>query len=95
MHNPSQCSITITIISQPHLSGQGDFIGTASSYLADLTPGSQLRASIKDTNAFRPPLDPSVPILLAGAGSGIAPFRGFLQERAIQKYVFSYLFSVC
>jgi len=90
MHNPNQCSITITIIAQPHLSGQGDFIGTASSYLADLTPGSQLRASIKDTNAFRPPLDPSVPILLAGAGSGIAPFRGFLQERAIQKYVFPY-----
>lgn len=91
MHNSTQCSITITIIAQPHLSGQGEFIGTATSYLAELTPGCQLRACIKDTNAFRPPLDPSVPILLAGAGSGIAPFRAFLQERAIQKYVSSTL----
>jgi len=87
MADPKQCSITISIIAQPHLSGQGEFIGTATSYLAELTPGSQLRASIKDTNAFRPPLDPATPILLAGAGSGIAPFRGFLQERAIQKSV--------
>jgi cytochrome P450/NADPH-cytochrome P450 reductase len=85
MQDPTQCSITISIIAQPHLSGQGDFLGTATSYLAHLTPGSQFRASIKDTNAFRPPLDPSVPILMAAAGSGVAPFRAFLQERAIQK----------
>lgn len=87
MHNPSQCSITISIIAQPHLSGQGDFLGTATSYLSHLSPGSQLRATIRNTNAFRPPLDPATPILMAAAGSGIAPFRAFLQERAIQKYV--------
>jgi len=35
--------------------------------------------------AFHPPPDPAVPIIMICAGSGLAPFHGFLQERAIQK----------
>lgn len=85
LHDPSRCTITISIIAQPHLSGHGDFLGTATSYLSSLTPGSPLRATVRSTTTFRPPLDPSKPVILAGAGSGIAPFRGFLQERSIQK----------
>ncbi|KFZ06825.1 hypothetical protein V501_07045 [Pseudogymnoascus sp. VKM F-4519 (FW-2642)] len=34
------------------------------------------------TSAFRLPLDICKPIIMVGAGSGIAPFRAFVQERA-------------
>ncbi len=34
---------------------------------------------------FRLPSDPTVPIVMFCAGSGIAPMRGFMQERAMQK----------
>ncbi|XP_067012862.2 methionine synthase reductase [Anabrus simplex] len=38
----------------------------------------------RKTNNFRLPVDPSVPLILIGPGTGIAPFIGFLEHRAAQ-----------
>jgi cytochrome P450/NADPH-cytochrome P450 reductase len=58
----------------------------ASSYLAGLRPGDRVSIAVRPSNArFHPPEDPRTPIVMICAGSGVAPFRGFLQDRAAQK----------
>lgn len=79
-----RASITYDIHSSPSLSNPSRlFQGVATSYLASLTPGQKIHAHVRATNrAFHLPPSPSTPLILICAGSGIAPMRGFLQERA-------------
>lgn len=60
------------------------FLGVAGSYMRSLTPGDRVLVSVRSTNKyFRLPLDvAATPVVMMCNGSGIAPFRGFVQERA-------------
>jgi len=56
--------------------------GVASCHLAQRSaPGDLVPASVT-TSHFRLPADPAVPVIMIGPGTGIAPFRAFLQHRA-------------
>jgi sulfite reductase (NADPH) flavoprotein alpha-component len=61
-------------------------LGVASTYLADrVKPGDRIRAYVQKSQGFSLPADPSVPIIMIGPGTGIAPFRAFLHERMATK----------
>lgn len=81
--NPERVTLTVSVVDEPARSGMGQHLGVASSYLASLRAGDRVAIAVRPSQArFRPPEDPASPMILICAGSGIAPFRGFLQDRA-------------
>ena len=80
---PDVCAITVGVVDEPALSGNDRFRGITSNYLARQAEGSIVQAAMRATSDnFHLPGDPSVPVIMVGPGTGIAPFRGFAQERA-------------
>ncbi|MCP1536683.1 diflavin oxidoreductase [Methylorubrum extorquens] len=56
--------------------------GVASVHVADrIKNGAKLRVRVKPNKHFRLPSDPSTDIIMVGPGTGVAPFRAFVQER--------------
>jgi sulfite reductase (NADPH) flavoprotein alpha-component len=55
--------------------------GVCSTFLADRAANVPVSVFVQATRSFRVPEKPETPIIMVGAGTGIAPFRAFLQER--------------
>lgn len=85
--DPTACTITYSVIANtiPESNASRQRTGVASGYLASLKKGDKLLVSVRNSNRyFRLPQDLSrVPIIMIGAGTGIAPFRGFIEERVV------------
>ena len=83
--DPRQVTLTVGLVDGPALAGQGRYRGMCSQYLARLQPGDLFFGHVRvPAPPFRPPVDPATPVILIGPGTGFAPLRGFLQERAGQ-----------
>jgi cytochrome P450/NADPH-cytochrome P450 reductase len=83
--SPDHVTLTLSVVRGPALSGEGLYEGAASTYLAQARPGTKVAVTVRPSNvAFHPPRSLATPIIMVAAGSGLAPFRGFLQDRALQ-----------
>ncbi|MEM1230138.1 MAG: cytochrome P450 [Pseudomonadota bacterium] len=79
---PGAVDITVSVLREPALSGSGVFEGAASTLIERTAVGETLHARVRavDSNFLPPASD--VPSIMIGAGTGVAPFRGFVQERS-------------
>ena len=85
LDNPKTCSLTFSVLAAPALTDESrTFLGVASTYLSSLSPSDRLLTNhLPSAPSFHLPSDPeATPLIMICAGTGIAPFRGFVQERA-------------
>ncbi|ETN43966.1 uncharacterized protein HMPREF1541_10831 [Cyphellophora europaea CBS 101466] len=77
LQDPTIATITFSMADK-----DANHLGVATNYLKRLQPGSTTQVMVKKSQAsFHLPLDEKTPVIMFGAGSGLAPFRGFVQER--------------
>ncbi|MCV7357810.1 bifunctional nitrate reductase/sulfite reductase flavoprotein subunit alpha [Mycolicibacterium fluoranthenivorans] len=76
--SPTEVQLTVSVVRYQSARGTSRH-GVASTYLADRAHAA--RVFIQRSPNFRPPAESQTPMIMVGPGTGIAPFRGFLQER--------------
>ncbi|HLP42917.1 MAG TPA: sulfite reductase subunit alpha, partial [Fibrobacteria bacterium] len=80
LENPGEVHLTVGVV-RYEADGRHRR-GVASTYLAERVPlGMPVQVFVQPTSHFHLPAKPGVPIIMVGPGTGIAPFRAFLQER--------------
>ena len=84
--NTNVCSITCRVLDEESFQGGKRHLGVASNFLSRLSVGDHIHVNVKPSHhSFHLPLDNAgTPLVMVCAGTGIAPFRGFIQERAVQ-----------
>jgi sulfite reductase (NADPH) flavoprotein alpha-component len=82
--HPGRISLTVDTV-RYHIAKR-QRLGVASTFLAErVAPGDKVKVYIQKAHDFGLPADPTLPIIMIGPGTGIAPFRAFLYERMATK----------
>lgn len=78
--HPGEVHLTIASV-RYHTHGK-DRLGVCSTYFADrVEAGDGISLYMHRNKNFKLPQDPETPIIMVGPGTGIAPFRAFVEER--------------
>lgn len=78
-------SVALMIVAVTWTDPQGrDRFGMATRYMCSLRPGTPVTVSVKPSVMKLPPKS-TQPLIMAGLGTGLAPFRAFIQHRALEK----------
>jgi sulfite reductase (NADPH) flavoprotein alpha-component len=78
--------VSLTVDAVRYDVGRRRRLGVASTFLAErVRDGQKLKVYVQKAHAFGLPADPSVPVIMVGPGTGVAPFRAFLHERMATK----------
>lgn len=83
MVGPSTVALMIVVVGWVDPKGRDRF-GQATKYLSELQVGAKVTASVKPS-VMKLPTKDTAPLIMAGLGTGLAPFRAFVQYRAMQK----------
>ncbi|WP_371018154.1 bifunctional cytochrome P450/NADPH--P450 reductase [Pseudalkalibacillus sp. JSM 102089] len=82
LYKEREASMTVSVVRDTAWNGKGEYKGVASNYLATREFGDKVACFINTPQSnFQLPEDPETPMVLIGPGTGIAPFRGFIQAR--------------
>lgn len=83
--NKHNDEVHLTIASVRYRSDERTYNGTCSTWLADLVAeGEKVPCYFAPNKNFAVPEDDKAPMIMVGPGTGIAPFRAFLEEREVQ-----------
>ncbi len=81
--HPGEVHLTVAIVR--YHSNFRDRGGVCSTFISDRSEGVHPGVFVHSNKAFRLPLEGDIPVIMVGPGTGIAPFRAFLEERKVSK----------
>jgi sulfite reductase (NADPH) flavoprotein alpha-component len=84
--NATPGKISLTVDTVRYRIGSRPRWGVASTFLAErVEPGGKVPVYVQRAHGFGLPPDPNTPVIMCGPGTGVAPFRAFLQDRRATK----------
>ncbi|MFI2641718.1 molybdopterin-dependent oxidoreductase [Streptomyces sp. NPDC018610] len=78
--HPGEVRLTVSVVRYTNDLGR-ERKGVCSTYLADCADDGPVQVFVQRSPHFRPPADPTTPMIMVGPGTGVAPFVGFLEDR--------------
>jgi sulfite reductase (NADPH) flavoprotein alpha-component len=84
--HPDQVHLTVGVVRYVGPAGRG-CKGVCSTYLAErIRPGQKVRVFVHPSSRFGLPASAEAPVIMVGPGTGVAPFRAFLQHRKAARH---------